>query len=159
MNLSRRDQWAEARRLVVAESYTYDQVAAELGLPLSTVQKRAAREGWQEQRQASFGYGQVVRRLKSIALAKALESIEAAESADELAKATQLLFAWQKTEQAYPEHRYVEAEADPQLHLKVGLEIIEDLVVFLTDADRSALAALQPHIAAFAERLESRHAA
>lgn len=156
---TRRDLWAEARRLVVQESYTYDQAATELGLAVSTVQKRAAREGWQEQRQASFGYGQTVRRLKAIALDKAFRAMEDAKSSDDVVKATQLLYAWQKTEQAYPEHRYVEAVADPKLKLKVGLEVVEDLVEYLVEHDRAVLAALQPHLAPFAQRLEARHAA
>lgn len=157
MSLTARDQWAEARRLVVQESYTYEQVADELGLPVSTVQKRAAREGWQDQRQASFGYAQTVRRLKALALQKALAAIEAAETADDIGKATQLLYAWQKTEQAYPEHRYVEQEVDPRLHLRIGLEVVEELVQFLVEVDRAVLAALQPHLAAFGQRLEARY--
>lgn len=159
MSLTQRDLWAEARRLVVSESFTYEQAAKELGLPLSTVQKRAAREGWQDQRAASFGYGQTVRRLKVLALEKALKGVEEAETADDVAKATQLLYAWQKTEQAYPEHRYAEVEADPKLLLKVGLEVVEQLVTFLVERDRSALAALQPHLTPFAQQLEARHAA
>lgn len=157
--LSHRDLWAEARRLVVQESYTYDQVATELDLPLSTLQKRAAREGWQEQRQANFGYGQVVRRLKSIALDRAYEAMEQAQSAEDIGRATQLLYAWQKTEQAYPEHRYAEAEEDPKARLKVGLEVVEQLVEYLVEHDRSALAVLQPHLVPFARQLEARHAA
>jgi len=158
VSLTARDQWAEARRLVVAENYTYEEVANALNLPVSTIQKRAAREGWQDQRQASFGYAQTVRRLKALALQKALAAIEAAESADDIGKATQLLYAWQKTEQAYPEHRYVEQEVDPRLHLRVGLEVVEELVSFLVEVDRAALAAIQPHLVPFAQRLEAAHA-
>lgn len=158
MSQTRRDQWAEARRLVVCEQFSYAEAAEAAGVPLSTLQKRAAAERWQDQQDASFGYGQTIRRLKTISLKKALEQIESAESAEEIAKATQLLYAWQKTEQAYPEHRYTKPEADPRVKLAAGIETLEDLVAYLEVHDRSALMALQPHIRPFAEQLEAQHA-
>lgn len=155
MEGTRREVWAEARRLVVQERQPYAVVAADLGLPLSTLQKRAARERWMDQQEASFGYDQVARRLKSITLRKALDAIEGADGADELVKASQALYAWKAAEQAFPEHRYTKPSEDPQARLAIQLGTLELLVEHLTENDRAALAALQPHIVRLAERLEA----
>lgn len=162
MTLTDRELWAEARRLVVQEHMSYADAADATGLALSTLQKRAAREGWQDQRQNAAGYNTSVRRLKALALQAALTALENASSGDSpalLQAATQLMHAWRGAEAAYPEHRYAAAEEDPRAKLAMGLQSIEDLVAYLTEHDRSALTALRPHIAPFCAQLEARYAA
>lgn len=159
MELSRREVWAEARRLVVQERQSYAVVAEATGLPLSTLQKRAAKERWMDQQEVSFGYDQTVKSLKSLALKRAYAAFESAKDGDELLKASQVLYAWKTAEQAFPEHRYTQVAEDPKARLAIQLETLELFVEHLTEHDRSALAVLQPHIVRLGERLEAAHGA
>ena len=138
--MTRREAWEEARRLVVQEKLSYAAAAEATGLSVSTLQKRAAAEAWQAQRETASTYGDQVRRLKVEALRAAL-----ADAGD-----PQKLYAWQQLEKAWPEHRYSTAKDDPKVRLEVLLGVIEGLVAYLGEHDRNALTALQPHIRAYA---------
>jgi|GEM_PF-3671223 len=149
-SMSRADAWAEAKRLVVAEGYTYAQASEAAGLPKSTVQKRATRERWQDQKRTNTSYAATVRKLKSQLLEKAVAAAEG----DKPELAPQLVYAWKQAEQAYPEHRYAPGEADPRAQLAVAEMVLTELVEFLED-DRAALAKLVPHLRDFAQHIEN----
>lgn len=149
--MSQSSRWAQAKHLVVQEGASYGQAAEAAGLSLSTLQKRAATEGWQAQREAALSYADKVQRLKNRALDELLS---------DTALDSQKLFAWQKVEQVFPEHRYKKAdEEDPRLRIRTGLELLEELVAYLGEVDTVALDKLTPHLAPFAARLEKRYAA
>ncbi|MCA9640128.1 MAG: hypothetical protein KC492_05510, partial [Myxococcales bacterium] len=122
--MTRAEAWHEARRLVVEEQWGYSEAAKAVGLPLSSLQKRAAREGWQNQRQADNSYHAQVRALKVAALKKATENPGDA----------QAIYAWVKMEQAWPEHRYGGAQ-DPATRRAAALEMFEALIDYLGDED------------------------
>lgn len=147
--MTTREAWEEARRLVVQEKYSYAQAAASTGIPVSSLQKRAAAERWQDQRETASTYADQVKRLKVAALREALAS-----PGD-----PQKLYAWQQLEKAWPEHRYHQEQTDPRLKLTIALEVLEELAGFLAEVSPVALAALQPHLAPFGTRLEERYAA
>lgn len=138
---------AEAKRLVVAENMTYAQAAEATGVPVSTIQKTGAREDWMGQRQTRASYDATVGMLKAAALKKAMASMD-----------PQDIYAWQAIEKAYPEHRR-RSKDDPQVRMAVAVEIIEELVTFLGQNDRNALASVQPLIQPFAAHLEGKWAA
>lgn len=146
--MTRTEAWAEARRLVVAEGATYVEAAQATGIPVSTVQKRAAAESWQSDREVGASYNAQIRALKAGLLAKAMQALEAGQDA------SQLVFAWKSAEAAYPEHRYVAPKDDPKARLSAVLELVEGLVDYLQAEDRNALAAVQPHLAGFARHME-----
>lgn len=98
--------WIEAERLVVEEGWEYARVAEELRVPLSTLQKRAAKGGWKARRRETISYQAQVRRLKARVLADTLVAWEGAESAEDRIKAVQLIHAWRGLEAAFPESRY-----------------------------------------------------
>lgn len=147
--MNRKEAMAEARRLVVQEGHSYAEASAATGIPESTLQKRGAAEGWMGQRQAATSYGDQVRALKAAALTAA--------KADPTN--TQLLFAWERLERAWPEHRYHQEQSDPGLKLRLALEMLEELAAFLAEVSPAALAALQPHLTPFGARLQERYAA
>lgn len=111
--------WAEAERLVVAEGWEYARVAEHLSIPISTLQKRAAKEKWRQRRQEAISYQAQVRRLKAAVLKDATEAWAAAQDTESRLKVVQLIHAWRGLEQAFPEHRYqrppeeTDTEADP----------------------------------------------
>ncbi len=140
------EAWDFARHLVVGEGRTYAEAAGMSGVPLSTLQKRAGREKWMDQRSHAATYEATVRALKVKLLQSALE----ADPPD-----PQRVFAWKQAEAAFPEHRYAGKE-DPRLRLAVTVEVIEQLVQYLTEHDRNALSAVQPHLRGFAEAQEAR---
>ncbi len=147
--MNRREAWEEARRLVVQERHTYAQAADATGLSVSTLQKRAAQERWQDQRRTASSYSDQVRALKVAALEQALR-----DPGD-----PQKLYAWQQLEKAWPEHRYAQEDEDPKVRLRIALEILEELVSFLGEVSPTALEALRPHLRPFGEKLEERYAA
>ena len=113
-----RDLWAEARRLVVSEGLTYAEVAEETGLPKSTIEKRAAREDWQGERERAVAYALQARAFKALALKAATAALSNAATLEDQVKAAQLGHLWMGAEKAYPEHRYTrpadqEPEVDP----------------------------------------------
>jgi hypothetical protein len=139
---TRAEAWDLARDLVVRGGQTYAEVAAATGLPLSTVQKRAARENWKAEADTATDYSARVRALKNKALDAALAGND-----------PQLFYAWQAMERAWPEHRYTRAQ-NPAERREVAATVVEQLVAYLADVDRNVLAALQPHILPFAKHLE-----
>ena len=151
---TRSDAWAEARRLVVHEAATYPDAATATGIPVSTIQKRAAAEGWQADRDTQGSYSAQIRSLK----AKLLERALAAASDPSLGDPSQLVFAWKQAEAAFPEHRYRPQQDDPKARLTVMLDVVDELVAYLTDVDRNALTALAPHIVKFGEQFKAKHA-
>ncbi len=150
--MSRELRWVEARRLVVHEGMSYEDAAVACDIPLSTLQKRAAAERWQEERSTGQSYAATVRALKAATLARAHQAMT--DAGTDPQAATQLLFAWRSAETAWPEHRYAPAAADPKARLAVAAELLEQLVAYLERTDRAALAALAPHIAPFAAEVE-----
>jgi hypothetical protein len=133
----------EARRLVVAEGYTYEEAAEATGIPASTLQKRGCAENWMDQRAHSMSYAASIRALKVKLLEKATASRD-----------PQDVFAWRQVETAWPEHRYQPAQADPRARLALVLELLDELVNYLAEQAPDALAALRPHIAPFSAHLE-----
>ena len=153
---TRRELWDEAQRLVVHEGQSYADAAAATGLPLSTLQKRACAEQWQEQRDASLSYSAQVRLGKARALKKLTDLLADEKAvADDIAKVASV---WRGIETAFPEHRY-NAKADPRQKLEVTVLVVEELVTYLAERDTAALAALRPHLRDFAGHMETRCAA
>ncbi len=153
---TRQEAQDEAKRLVVADGYSYAQAATATGIPLSTIQKWAAAEAWQKQRETSMSYGATVRAMKANVLAQLVTM--SADPASDKNQLAQLSHAWRNLESAYPEHRY-DKKADPKVRLDVAAEVIEKLVAYLGKHDRNALTAVQPHIAPFAQEWEANAAA
>ena len=147
--MSRAEAWAEAKRLVLAEGFTYAEAADATGVSRSTLQKRASREGWQDQKRTNTSYAATVRRLKAHLLDKAEKAV-----LDKPELAPQLVYAWKGVEQAYPEHRYAPGDSDPRAQLAIAEMVITELVDFLDD-DRAALAKLTPHLRDFAQHIEN----
>lgn len=147
--------WAEARRLVVAEGWTYAKAAEATGISASTISKRAAREEWQTERDSTMGYAAQVRAIKHQMSTRILDKLADPDlSADGMKAVTQLIHAWKNAESAFPEHRYKQAEADPKAILGVALNVLERLVEYLAANDTNALAALEPHLEGFARVFE-----
>ena len=138
--------WERAHSAVVDEGETYPRAAELSGIDLSSLQKRAARDRWQEERRQRLedkaAYrGQAV-SLKQRFLSKAIETGD-----------PQDVHAWLAIERALPEHRYGnQALTDPEKRALVGL-FVEQLVDYLAGADANALAVVQPHLTPLAEHL------
>lgn len=145
-----KDAWELARALVVAEGYTYAEASDETGIPLSTLQKRAAREDWQSAKRHEMSYRAQIGALKR----KALHKVLAAEDID-----PQAIYAWKAIEQAYPEHRYGRADDGSRWRRDHLVEFVEALVAHLEGDDPAALAALAPHLEPFVAKLEAQWAA
>lgn len=139
---------AEARRLVIHEGYSYQEAAQATGIPLSTLQKRGAAEGWRGLRDSNASYNATVAKLKTDMLAVAIES-----------KDPQKLYAWLAVEKVYPASRYQPANTDGKVKLAIGAEVVTSLVDFIGKADRRALTILAPHLEAFAAHWEKACAA
>lgn len=152
---SREEAWVVCRDLVVAEGYTYAEAAEATGIPRSTVEKRASRDGWQQDRKHAMSYRATVGALKRALLDKA---IAAAKSGD-ASGAAQATYAWKQAESAFPEHRYSKAGSkSSQVYLAALLELLDALVAYLGELDPGALRALQPHLQPFAARVEAQYA-
>jgi len=144
---TREEAWRIARLMVVEDGLAYADVAEQTGLPLSTLQKRAAREGWQDQRAHDLGYSAKVAAMKRQALA---DCIDAEGNVD-----PQKVYAWKAIEQVFPEHRYGETEDGNRFRSPHLVEFIEELVAYLEREDRTALEAVAPHVRPFVEQLEA----
>lgn len=147
---TRQQAFEEARRLVVAEGFSYADAATMTALPLSTLQKRAADEGWQKMRETASSYGTQVKAMKANLMERIGNLTKADGDAQQIA---QLIFAWKQMESAYPEHRY-DKKSDPKVKLQHGAEYLRFLVEFLAPRDRNAITALEPHIDALAAAWE-----
>lgn len=146
--------WEEARRLVVSEGWEYERVAAELGLALSTLQKRAAAEKWQAQKKSADSYAATIRALKALALDKAHQALFEAKTSTELQAAAQLGHYWRGLETAYPESRYSADGITPEAQRAQDVAVIEALIAYLEAQSRDALTALAPHITGFMKSRE-----
>lgn len=158
MTAPRRLSWDEAYRLVVHEGASYADAADATGIPISTIQKRAASEEWRNQRTTTMSYGSQVELAKSRSLQNLLDgmSAEPSLSADDLVK---LASIWRGIESAYPTHRYQPAEEDPEAKLRIAMEVMEFFWAYFAEVDTNLLAALRGHALTIAERLEARYAA
>lgn len=136
--------WERARELVVVEGLDYEEASRATGISLSSVQKRAAREKWQEARseyiESNAAYKSKVREFKNGMLDTAMESND-----------PQDVHAWLSVERAFPEHRYGELGEGEKRSL-VAI-FIEQTVAHLSERDANALKALTPHIRDLAEHL------
>lgn len=145
--------WERARVLVVAEEWSYEDVARETGLSLSSLKKRAAAEEWQKQRKSSLSYAAMMRTIKANLAAQIHEAQSAGKSVD-----PQSVFALTRLEASFPEHRYDDNKGlTPRKALAAKAEGLVELVEYLRAHDTNALAALEGHIEAFAAALEARH--
>lgn len=127
--------WLEAERLVVEEGWEYARVAEELRVPLSTLQKRAAKGGWKARRRETISYQSQVRKLKAKVLADTLTAWEGAETTDERLKAVQLIHAWRGLETAFPESRYPRpAETDEEAGDSFAVMTEEELQAYIAKA-------------------------
>ena len=152
---TRRDAWDVARTLVVNEGRSYAEASAESGIPLSSLQKRAADEGWRDQQRTAVSYNARVRGLKDKYLQSLETLLDASADANAIAQAAH---AWRGIEQAFPEHRYAK-KSDPKVRLEIGGEVLRALIEYLSAHDTNALAAIEPHIEGFANVWEDQNAA
>lgn len=148
-------QWDAACRLVIHEGYSYSRAAEQAGISVSSVEKRAADERWQDQKRGATSYSATVRELKVLTAQKALEALQNSDHG----LAIQLSDRVRNLESAFPELRVQRSKDDPQLRREVLLEVLEGLSEYLSERDRAALAAFEPHFTAFAEWMEARDAA
>jgi hypothetical protein len=154
---TRSDAFAEARRLVVHEGYSYSEAADVTGIPLSTLQKRAAGEDWQSARDVQMSYAAQVRSLKSSLLARAIAAMQGeGDKPPDPQAAAQLTFAWKQAESTWPEHRYTTQKEDPKVRLAIALEVLEELVDHFATVDRTLVTRMEPHLGGFAKALEKR---
>lgn len=154
---TRTDAKAFARTLVVHEHMTYADASVASGIPVDTLKKWGAAEGWQKERDSSMSYANNVRAIK-LALMQRVQSGLADPETDNAAL-TQLVFAWQKAEQAFPEHRYTQQKEDPQLKIQVALEVLEEVYAYFRETDTNVLAKFQGHTVALAKRMETKFGA
>lgn len=146
---TRAEAWDVAKALVVRDGATYAEASSASGLPVSTIQKRAADEGWQADRETSVSYAATIKALKQGLLAKAMLALDAGEDA------TQLVFAWKTAEATFPEHRYSPTKLSPGAKLAVAADLLDILVKYLSEHDTVALAKVQPHILEIGKRFEA----
>ena len=141
---------AQARRLVVAGA-SYEEAAAETGVPVSTLQKVGAREGWTKQRSTAADYLANAAAMKRLMMERCMAALAEATDTASLTAANQLHQQLLAMEKAFPEYRYGEQRADPKVRLGVAMEALELLVgEYLATRDRNAITALAPHITGFA---------
>lgn len=152
MAATRQEARDEARRLVVAEGYTYAQAAEATGIPRDTLTKWGGAEGWMDQRKAGMSYTAQVRAMKAKLMTQITDLGAEPRNAQAVA---QLIHAWKSLETAYPEHRY-DRKADPRIRRDIGGEFLTFLVEFLGERDRNAVTAIEPHIEALAAAWEDR---
>lgn len=149
---TRGEAWAEARRLVVAEGQTYAEAAQVVGLPLATLQKRAAAERWRDDRATASSTAAQWREIQARTRQAVLDALSQPEIDPGLV--SQLIFAAEKAERAYcPQAK--SAAVDPQQRRAAVLELLEGLVRWLGDRDPATLTALRPHLTPFAESIEA----
>lgn len=151
--MTRAEARTEAKRLVIQEGQTYLEASAAVGVPLSTIQKWAAAEEWQSERDAGASYSATIKALKRKLLDNALTAAETGTDP------SQLVYAWKVAEAAYPEHRYASGNADPKARLAIAADVLDALVADLADIDRNVLTVLSPHLPELGKRLEARYAA
>jgi transposase-like protein len=134
------ETWEEARRLYVVERMAYRDVADAIGIAQSTLQKRGAREGWAEQRVGEMDYTARRRRLRNLALDRALKAINDPKRRDW----AQDVYAWERVDKA---GRSEEQQAqDERIRRQVVLDVVDALVERLGEVDRNLLTALTPHL-------------
>lgn len=137
--------WDLARRLVVDEKQSYADAAAATGIPLSTLQKRAAAENWQQQRQQVADYGATCRAIRAALAQEALKAVQAGANPgvyiDALHKADRLAARG--------------STIDPRARLQAGAELLELVVAFLAEEAPAALKVLEPHLQPIAARWEA----
>lgn len=151
--MTRAQAWEEARRMVTADGATYAQAAAAVGIPLATLQKRAATEAWQDQRGSRATYAATIRAVKTALLAKLQEKIDdSTTTGDELVKT---MVAWQKAETAFPEHRYAAEGLSAAARRAVGAEVLELVVGHLADHDPATLERFRAHLVPIGQAWEA----
>lgn len=151
--MTRGAAWEEARRLVTAEGASYAEAAQAVGIPLATLQKRAATEGWQDQRVGKASFTASMRALKAAMLSNLQSKVAANEiSGDDVIKQTAALA---RLESAFPEHRYANEGLTPAARRAVGAELLELLVNYLADKDPVVLEAFRPHLIPVAQAWEA----
>lgn len=149
---TRLEAWDLAKRMVVSEGATYAEAAEASGIPVSTLQKRAAADEWQGQRSTVGSYIAQIRAIKSEMLADIQGTSPGADK-------TQKIFALVQLEKAYPEHRYTPPVEDPELKKRIALEVLELLATYLEGTDRTAFEKLRGHFLVFGKQLEARYGA
>lgn len=143
--------------MVVQDGATYRAAAQATGIPHATLEKRAARDKWQDQRKVTMSYSATARALKAALLERAEQAVR--DDTMDANQVAQLIYAWTKAEQAYPEHRYQVAKEDPQAKVAIAADVINGFVEFLKKNDRAALAVLAPFLRDFAVHIEKTWAA
>lgn len=142
---TREQAWRFARLLVVEDGATYAEAAEQTGLPLSTIQKRAASEHWQDQRGSSLSYAAQVAMLSRQALTAIVD--------DKGQVDPQRAYAWKTMEQM---RQSLVQRDDSEKHRRTHMaEFIDALVAYLDREDPTALAAIGPHIRPFVEQQEA----
>lgn len=141
----RANAWEVARHLVIDEGQSYAEVAGLTGIPLSTLQKRAADERWQDQRKTAVDYGVLCRQLRAKLAENALAAVTKGESPaahiDALFKADRLAARG--------------STVDPKVRLSAGAELLELVVQVLAAEAPAALNLIEPHLETIARRWEA----
>ena len=129
------------------EELTYAELAAKFDVPLSSLQKRASRERWQDRRsehqELSATYATKVKRLKARALDELLEGDGKIDP--------QKVHAWRSLEAAFPEHRYTAALNEGRRH-QICAVLVEELVDHLGEHAPSTLDEIEAHLDSLVER-------
>lgn len=129
--------WDACREAVVSDGLTLAAAAERVGIPVSTVEKRAAREEWARQRDEARmharSYRTRVYQLKNKLLDAALESGE-----------VQPTQTWQAVERAFPEKTYA-GITEPQKRQLIGV-FINVMVRHLGETAPSLLPELEGHL-------------
>lgn len=138
------DRYADARRLVTQEGASYAEAAEATGIPLSTLQKRGAAEGWLEKRDVSRSMEASREALRAAILDRTLALAQDPQSKPN--EVAQLVHAWRGLEAV---SKGVSVLDDPAEREKVALEVIMALVEYLGEKNPTALAPLQGEIRGF----------
>lgn len=141
------DRFAEARAAVLTGE-ALRSVAERLGIPESTLRRRAKAEGWRTAAAEAGRYTEHARELKHGLLKELLKLHREGKEVPE-----QKAFLWLKLEAQFPELRAQLAASTPLSMRDQAVAVMERFVSFLGDRDPSALAAVQETLRPFLESL------
>jgi len=138
----------DAREFYVANpDVTYADVAEKFGIPVSTLQKRGARERWpdkrRERQELDASYKMKVKRVKARLLDDLLQGSGPIDP--------QRVHAWRSLETAFPEHRYAK-ELDDGRRNQIVAVLVDELVDELETNAPSALKEIAPLLETIAKR-------
>lgn len=150
-------QGREAAKRIVVGGGTYQEAADATGIPLSTLQKTGARDGWQGQRTTAATYLDTAAAHKRLLMERSLALLQEAKSPAEVTAAVQANQQLLAMEKAFPEYRYGQEQAvTPGAKLQAATQVLGELVEYLGQHDRNACAAIERHVEGFvASRIDA----